>query len=284
MKKKNIIWALLALYLTIVMFSYVVNLFTDFIPVNLWFIWINAVYLTSPTVAVLAGIYVLRKYGIKGVHGRSLLFIELSMAAFLIGEFTWMLYEIFLGEKPFPSIADLFYSVAYPLIMVGVIIGLKLGKINWTKKRLFLTVSAIIVLSVITLYYGIIAAYDQGATLLENSLSIGYVVLDIPIIIGMVLLVNLALEFRGGAFSGAWVLMAIGMLGRWISDILFAYFYNQYSGGLIGGTAAYRMIDFGWMANYLLTALVFIRQGIALENMDGIVLSKFKTPKGIKTK
>src|SRR3989344_1634672 len=102
MKKKNIIWALLALYLTIVMFSYVVNLFTDFIPVNLWFIWINAVYLTSPTVAVLAGIYVLRKYGIKGVHGRSLLFIELSMAAFLIGEFTWMLYDIFLGEKPFP--------------------------------------------------------------------------------------------------------------------------------------------------------------------------------------
>src|SRR5262249_49469718 len=52
----------------------------------------------------------------------SWLFIGLAMLAWGIGEATWLLYEVALGqETPFPSIADAGYLTFYPLMLLGIL-------------------------------------------------------------------------------------------------------------------------------------------------------------------
>src|SRR5687767_7837807 len=48
--------------------------------------------------------------------------IALSVLAYALGDITWTILELGLSEPPFPSLADVFYLLNYPLLLAGVLL------------------------------------------------------------------------------------------------------------------------------------------------------------------
>jgi two-component sensor histidine kinase len=48
-------------------------------------------------------------------------FLALGCLAWVLGDVCWAILEVFLHEEPYPSIADFFYLLYYPLVIVGFI-------------------------------------------------------------------------------------------------------------------------------------------------------------------
>src|SRR5258708_39672591 len=81
----------------------------------------DVIYLMTPCLGVVAGFFTLTKFGLKGSRARTILFLTLGVLGWFIGEVFWNYYELFLHIKPFPSIADIFYLIAYPLLFLGLL-------------------------------------------------------------------------------------------------------------------------------------------------------------------
>jgi len=232
----------------------------------------NVLFQIAPGFAVLAGIYAFRKYGIKSIHGMSILLITIGIALWWLGEIVWMVFDIVLGIDPFPSVADVFYLLAYPIMFIGIVSELRLGKIKWTTKKVILSVVILLLLSVITYYYGIFMAYDEEATLTENVVAISYGVGDLILLVGSIMLINLSVEFTGGIFSKAWVVFVIGMLLTWAADVLFAIYYEPYE----AMEWTYLQMDHLWTAGYLFFGYSFLIMGSVIDKLKEFAVSKKK--------
>jgi len=232
----------------------------------------NVLFQIAPGFAVLAGIYAFRKYGIKSIHGMSILLITIGIALWWLGEITWMVFDIVLGIDPFPSTADIFYLAAYPILLIGIVNELRLGKIKWTTKKVISNVIVLLLLFTITYYYGVYMAYDLEATLTENVVAISYGVGDLILVIGSIMLLNLSIEFSGGVFSKAWIMFVIGMLLTWVADVLFAIYYEPYQ----AGEWLIVQMDHLWTASYLFFSYSFLIMGSVIEKLKEFAVSKRK--------
>src|SRR3990172_7867757 len=223
MKKKGILtMILLASYVIIAVLFYSSGLVGQATREGL----VDSVFLIAPVFSLVSGIHAARKYGMKSVHGKTLFHLTTGIFLWFMGEFTWLVYNS-LGMDPFPSIADIFFLVAYPFLLYGIINELKLGKISWARKRSIITLAFISLLSITTIFFGV-GAYNQDSPLLENTISISYMVADLVIVAGLVLLVNISMEFKGGFLYKAWMLFALGMFLTWMGDIIYAIYTSEY--------------------------------------------------------
>ena len=64
----------------------------------------------------------LRSFRLSKRLGLAWTLIGLSIAAFAAGDIIWAVLELGLNEPPFPSLADLFYLLYYPLLLSGVLL------------------------------------------------------------------------------------------------------------------------------------------------------------------
>jgi two-component sensor histidine kinase len=82
--------------------------------------------LLSPVIGLLATMVVF--YTAWMVRGESLkfsiawLFLGLGCLGWALGDVSWAILEVVLHQEPFPSIADFFYLIYYPLVVVGFVL------------------------------------------------------------------------------------------------------------------------------------------------------------------
>src|SRR5260370_22452076 len=89
---------------------------------GVYYPWLrDSVYVATSLLSVVSGIFALRLYGFQGARAKTLLFLTIGMACWFIGEVIWNYYELILNIKPFPSIGDMFYLLAYPLVFFGLL-------------------------------------------------------------------------------------------------------------------------------------------------------------------
>ena len=82
-------------------------------------IWLrNGVYLLTPLIAIVAGFFTVRAYGFPSEHSRNFMLIIAGLGLWFVGEVIFSSYTL-AGIDPYPSIADIFYLLAYPFLMVG---------------------------------------------------------------------------------------------------------------------------------------------------------------------
>lgn len=216
----------------------------------------EAIFVLSSFMPVLALIYTLKIYGFDRGHGKALFFIFLSFAALFIGEVIWAIYD-FLDVDPFPSIADYFYILSYPLLFIGLFEELEMSKVKWSSNsRLSKVLMGLVgfFLVVLVFYFGIYLAYDPEVTLFENVVAMLYSVGDL-VLIGLALFVlRIMNEFQGGLFFYSWLSVFIGLFLTLIADIAFSIYNAPYEEGIF----VYNVIlDGVWMAAYLSFAYGF---------------------------
>lgn len=218
----------------------------------------NLAYLFPPALAVISGIYAVRIYGYKNIHGTALLFIVLGLFCWLFGEILWIVLDLIFRQTPFPSIADFFYIAGYPLVFTGFIFQFKAVKFNWSKSAnkliLILAMAVSICLMIFVGYLEIFHAYDAGESFTVNLLNLIYGFGDLLLVIASLFTFIVSREYSGGKFSYPLICKLSGLGLYLLGDLLVGIYKNQY----YAFEKPYYMIDLFWVGGYLLFAYAFL--------------------------
>jgi hypothetical protein len=183
----------------------------------------NMLFLVPPLLAVLAGIYAVRTYQLNNVHGQAMALFSAGLFCFLAGEILFFSYQFVFHKDPFPSVADIAYLAAYPLLLAAFLKEVSHHKINWrnfNKLIMILILLLLTVISLIVLYFSIYQAYSSTDSALTNTVAIGYGVADLILIVPSLFILKVALDYRGGKLFNSWVLLLFALLLMLTGDIL----------------------------------------------------------------
>ncbi len=205
----------------------------------------------------------------SALYSRELLLAWGLLAAahvsWLVGDILWAVLEVGLGVSPFPSIADLFYFLYYPLFIAGALsIPMKrLTSGEWRKLALDMGIVALATM-LLFWYFWIGPLVETGATdFLTMVLSVAYPVADILLLTA--LFVVLSRRFESQPRGPIW-LLAAGVVFQVFTDAVFGYQSTA-------GTYAAGILDMGWVAAIFLAGLAGVLHadtvGKAATSRDG---------------
>jgi hypothetical protein len=173
-----------------------------------------------------------------------------GMCLLALGDASFSFYQVFRGvSHPFPSIADVFYVLSYPVLILALLsfvfsyrAALPLGG---TREFAAIAGGTFVVLAVLAVL-GTRPLLEQEVPLLEKGLMAGYVWLDIGLVLPLILLARAAFALRGGELAWAWGFMLSGFLAMKAADLLYSLTYSL-------STSSYPYLDeVFYMASYLL--------------------------------
>ncbi len=166
--------------------------------------------------------------------------IGLGIAAMVAGDGVWAFYEVFRGQTaPFPSAADVFYLIGYPLQLVG--LSILLRRSSPSRDGAALIDAAIIASGAASLGWTFIirsSALDDGLTFLGRAVSISYPIADV-LLLAVVARMLLSAGRRG---AEAW--FAAALLAFLAADVIYSVqtIGNTYNSG--------SWVDSIWLVGY----------------------------------
>jgi diguanylate cyclase len=166
-----------------------------------------------------------RIYMQKSFHPRwrrGWLFIALGMLSATIGEFLWVYFENVLEIEPFPSIADFFYLLYYPLLMIGVL-SFPFSRLKKSEKIIFyLDLVIILTACAMALWYFFLASMHASAEPgWVGMIALSYPLGDLLLLTGIVALIQRDAE---NAARVPLLFLAIGMALSALGDLLWSYY------------------------------------------------------------
>jgi diguanylate cyclase len=167
---------------------------------------------------------------------------------FLVGDATYSLLDFVLGDDPYPSIADLFYLMGYPILAVGLARLSRTGAAHrdggaWVD-------AAIITLGCTALLWVLVmapTAGDSTVPLLDRVVALSYTGGDMILIAGLAVLSGRHL-LRGRAFA----LLMASLVTMLVADVVYAVMSlgDDYTLG--------NPVDALWWTSYTLLALAVL--------------------------
>jgi hypothetical protein len=154
--------------------------------------------------------------------------LSLGLLATFAGQLALAPFQAVRGETPFPSVADMYFVLAYPFLIASLLAllhayreaGFPMGSVA---ERTAI-VAAVLVGAVIVGVPILHPVATTGGPLLERILNVAYPALDLVLLVPLALLLRIALRLRGSHVGEVWVLLLGGIVVLCMGDILFAYF------------------------------------------------------------
>lgn len=154
-----------------------------------------------------------------------------GLGLLMVGQILIAVYQFVLGvEVPFPSLVDVFFLLAYPM-MVGALAmflraytasGFPVGPAS---ERIWLSAAVAVVCAAIG-FPILRPVVTTPAPFLETLLNVVYPVMDFLLLVPAVLLIRIGLRFRGGKVWKVWATLLAGLVFLCVADTLFAYFFQ----------------------------------------------------------
>ena len=188
--------------------------------------------------------------------------VGLGLSAWVIGD---QYYEIAFSnadEVPFPSVADAFYLLLYPLVYAGLALLLR-SRLQDVRVDLWadgviagLTIAALGA----ALVFGVIVDTTGGDPLTVVT-NLAYPVADL----GLIAVVMVVLAMTGWKLDRAWACILVGCVVFGVADT--AYLYTTAKGTYEEGA----LLDAGWLAGIVLIAVAAWqpRRAVAAVRVDG---------------
>lgn len=169
---------------------------------------------------LIAGVLCLRNWRSPQIVSGSLLWVTMGigMLSNFLGGVIFGYIEIFLGQEPFPSIADIFYVATYLFVGAGMILAVTSRKINLEATQWGIIATIGLVGSFFAWWISL-----QQTTTSDNIATIlnwFYVVSDVLLLI---LATTLLLAFWGGRVALSWRMIAIAAFSLYIADMWFKF-------------------------------------------------------------
>jgi diguanylate cyclase len=175
-----------------------------------------------------------------------------GMVCNALGQAALARYQLTGEESPFPSVGDVFYLLAYPLIGAALLrfvrayheAGYPMG--SRTERLAVLAVAAAACGALSIVVVRPVAASDLPA--LQKWLSAAYPLLDMALLVPLALLLRTTWHFRGGSVGTAWTIVLSGIVFMCAGDVLFAYFTALGRTGLDPFIHAAYIVSYGLIA------------------------------------
>lgn len=224
---------------------------------------INLLYSFSTAVLAFAGgvmgLLVSRRWGgSKSAVGKAVLLMSLGILSWSLGNFVWSFYNFVLQtEMPYPSLADLGYTLAVPLWAIGVYYlsdatGVKFS-LRKVKGRLLLIILPVLV-AILSYYFLFVVARGSSIEVegewLKVLLDFYYPLGDWAILTVSFLVFGLSLKYLGGRFKWPVFITLLGFVTMFFADFSFSYtttvgtYYNGNFADLLFAVAMF-IISFG---------------------------------------
>lgn len=173
-------------------------------------------------VTTFACLLVMGVFTFKAPPGKVWGLLGFGFLCWTLGEAIWA-YNLYLGEDLFPSIADFFYIIGYPLLIGGLILQQKSTKANLAKSEIFLVILVLIATIGITIWGAFLPIFDlywnNEYDLISTLIILAYPIMDWLLLPSALILF---FKFKGGEFSKSWFIVFIGMILMIIADLVFA--------------------------------------------------------------
>jgi diguanylate cyclase (GGDEF)-like protein len=203
---------------------------------SVWYLVVGAVAVVAAAVAALRQ---------AGSRRWLWLAITFGVALFLAGDLIWTLDDLVFHIDPFPSVADVAYVAAYPVLAFALLAMLRRRQPGGDAGALL---DALLVTTGVGVLTGVLVLLptmtDSSSTVLERLVATAYPLGDL-VLLGVVARL-MAGQLRPSV--AGWALCA-GQLAILVSDA----FYNGLV--LMGSSGISPWLDVGWLQVYLLTAL-----------------------------
>ena len=219
---KIVYWVSLILALSLAL----IYLFQENYP-HFMFFFSNAFPPVIAGAAVATSGFALRRYweDLRSRLSRVWLFFTLGMVLWFLGELGWATYRLILNvEKPYPSIADVFWLSGYVPLFLALYIYVQIFKPAISRQMLRIAEAMVSILSIAIyslLLPPIIEAAEDPVVLFVD---LAYPTLDIPLfamaILGLLIFTMSRLK---GKIGTAWLLINSGILMNVVGDVLFSY-------------------------------------------------------------
>ena len=192
------------------------------------------------------------------VHGdvatrRGWLWIGFGTLAWFGGEAIWSYFEVFRGTAaPFPSLADVCYVAAYPMLLAGILF-LAIPPRSIARLRTMIDATVVTLLAAAPLWVYVLEpiATDSEASTTEIILSLSYPIGDLLLVFGLAAAALRRMGERSGLVLGS---LASGLALFLGADLVFAILSqsDSYQSG--------SLLDAMWMAGYALIATAALLQ------------------------
>lgn len=147
-----------------------------------------------------------------------------GLAAMSIGQSVLTFYQYTTGKTPFPSPADFFFVLAYPLIIVAMIqFAMTYAQSGFTPEGTKLFAIVIFVAAAAIAWPILQPVAHMPAAPMEKALNLAYPSLDLLLMIPIAVLLRITSRFRGGSVWPVWLSLLVGFVFTAVGDILFAY-------------------------------------------------------------
>jgi hypothetical protein len=153
---------------------------------------------------------------------RGWLFLSLAIFFNMLGEALWMYYESYLGIDPFPSLADVFYLLYYPLMLGGLLLFPFAPARPLERRTLGLDLAIVMTFCAMFAWYFILAPLSQNAQPgWAGIIALAYPVGDLLLLAGVVALIQRDVL---NVARGALFFLACSLICTTSADSLFLYF------------------------------------------------------------
>ncbi len=199
-------------------------------PANYWY---QFAFGLIPLIGGVSGIIKSRQWGgLKSKVGQAVFFISLGITSWGVGQMFWSIYYNIISkvEVPYPSFADVGYSLSFPFLIIGIVSLSKATgarfSLNHFRGKILLFV--IPVLAIIASYYMLIVVARGGAIPFgEESLKLffdlAYPLGDLMILTLALLIYGLSFDYLGGRYKLPIKSTLLGFVVLYLADFSFSY-------------------------------------------------------------
>jgi hypothetical protein len=213
-----------------------------------------------PLLGGISGLFKARDWGwSKSIVGRAVILISAGAICWGIGQMFWSIYYNIISsvDIPYPSLADVGYSLSFPFLAFGLISLSKATGARFSLKHPAGKIAAFVItiVGLVAAYYLLIVVARGGVIdFTEDGLKLFFDIVyplgDLLIFLFSALIYGLSLSYLGGAYKIPILSILFGMLVLFFGDFTFSYtttvgtYYNGHWVDLVLPTA-WMFIVFG---------------------------------------
>lgn len=200
----------------------------------------DALTIAGPLGAVAVGLVAMRAS--RGQQRLGWWFIVLGEMAWACAELTWAFYDLALGkETPFPSAADIGYSLGIPLLATGILLLSGTTRSLMRPRALFDTTTRTLVLTTVGWQFFIAPAFRVSeAPVLQQGLATWYPAADLLLLVCTLAILGRMRRSAAGVIAA----LALALAMMLIADLAYARLSAE------GGYSSGHPIDTIWIAAY----------------------------------
>ncbi|EKQ51993.1 MAG: PAS domain S-box [Methanobacterium sp. Maddingley MBC34] len=175
-----------------------------------------------------------------------------AVLCYALGDITWGVLELGYNQNPFPSVADIFYLLFYPLFALGIYF-LPRDKFSRLEELKIILEMGIVILTVGLIFWIFLIEpnLSNQEEFLGSLITITSIIGDFVLFFALMRLIYSRFKEE---YYGPLILLGLGMISLIVSDSI--YSYQTLHGTYISGG----LLDTGWILGLLLVGLAAILQ------------------------